>query len=180
MDKMRSSKLIESEENVRKAIVKEAKRIEEDTMFSSKEHFIVGHYFRIFNILLSGSSAVAAVVVGTSIMTRADPQGTLTGVLALYVAISSILVLFFKPHDNSLSHKSAGNEYKSIRNEARRLSEIDSISDVTNEELRKSLNILVEKQTRANQCYSLLPDWAHKMAKKRIDEGEATYKVDKS
>ncbi len=95
---------------------KEAIRIVEDCKYSSKAHFNAAdtwlrrHYWVGIPATFLGAAAGAAIIKDYSI------------VAALFSLGSTILVgllTFLKPAERASTHKTAGNQYLSLRNEAR-------------------------------------------------------------
>ena len=74
----------------------------------------------------------------------------------------------------------AGNNYDSLLSKARIFWTIDCRREDSVELLSDKLKDFAEQRDRFNRDYPQPPKWAHRMAKKGIEEGEAEYIVDKA
>lgn len=169
--------------NLKENILKETQRIEEDSDFSSEEHFITAHRWSNIHYALGLLTAVFAVVSGATALTQLSEPNFLVlvgvGAISLLAGALAAVLTFLNPNERATCHLSAGNSYRELRNGARVFREIDCLRD-SDETLANKLKELAERRESLNKSSPQPPAWAYEEAKKRIEEGKATtYKVDK-
>ncbi|GHV50886.1 hypothetical protein FACS1894168_2570 [Deltaproteobacteria bacterium] len=157
------------------ALCKEAKRIEEDTTYSSKSHFNAAASWEFMNKCLGIPSVVLAALVGTTLIKNC-PE--IASVCALVASLLTALMTFLKPNDKAAMHRASGNQYLSLRNEIRYFRTIDLVNAKSTDDLVKILRSFGSRRDKLNQTCPSIPRRAFEMACKGIEEGEATYKVD--
>ncbi len=158
-------------------ITNEAKRIEEDSLYSAKAHFCAGQCWVNVNLWLGGISAVLAVVAGASALSKFDYHNIVAGVLSIIVAGLTAVIAFINPNEKATTHQKAGNEYNALRNDARIFYDIE-IVEIDDRKSIADLKELNERRNRLNNDSSQIPKWAFEKARKGIEEGEAKYKID--
>lgn len=161
------------------AIIKEAKRIEENCLYTSKSHFVVAHFWTNFHLWLGIPTAVLAVMAGTIAFASFKYGNSIAGVLSIIIAILSAIATFLNPKECSNTNSIAGNNYDSLLTRTRIFWTIDCRREESIEILADKLKELSTERDRLNRECSQPPKWAYKRAKKGIEEGEAEYKVDK-
>lgn len=160
-------------EEILTAIVREAKRIEEDCEHSAKSHLntsaIWSRWHDIIGIPLTILATMSAIYA---------KEGLEVFNIALAVAILAAIQTLLSPDKQSHTHKIAGVSYLEIRNRTRRFREIDLLTD--NAALAKDkLNILAETKDKLNK-ETPSPMWlGYLLAKFDIDAGRSKYHVDK-
>ena len=160
-------------------IVDEAKRVEEDALYSAKGHFQAGRFWGSFNLWIGIPTTVLAAIGGAAALSSFDSHGLVAGMLAIIVAALSAVSTFINPTERADVHLSAGNKYNSLRNRARIFGEID-INVEKSDKLLPALKKLSKERDDLNQELSQIPQWAFRKARKGIEEGEAQYVVDTS
>jgi len=159
-------------------IIKEAKRIEESTLFSSKKHFVTADFWQMFHYILGVPIVLLSAIVGASIFSQFDKDKTITGVLTLIVTGLSALMTFFNPNDKASSHKNCGNNYDALSNKVRVFRTIDCWREKSEDILTEKIKYFLEQKDRLNQDAPQTPWFAYPIAKRGIDKGEANFAVD--
>jgi len=103
----------------------------------------------------------------------------LAGVLAIIVAALTAVMTFVNPNEKANAHQNAGNDYNSLRNEARIFYEVNMVNIVDENELTTELEELNSKRDAMNKEHIQIPKWAFRRARKGIEEGEGSYDVDR-
>ena len=166
-------------EDIKEKLIDEAKRIEEDSLYSAKGHFEAANKWRNIHLWLGLPTAVLAALSGVSALTQFDYHNILAAFLAIFVAALTSVITFLNPNEKASSHQDAGNKYNSLRNKVRIFYEIDCRGKSSVEELTKRLNEFGNLRDELNQNSPQIPREAYERARKGIKEGEADYEVDK-
>lgn len=153
----------------------EALRIEEDALFSAKAHFASAPLWRWMHILLGLPAAIGAGIAGVSAF---KDQTMIAGAISIGVAALTSISTFLNPGDRASAHTAAGNSYLSLRNQARIFRTIELLSTDSAESVKPRLLKISERRDDLNSSSPLIPNWAYRKAKKRIEAGEAEYAVD--
>lgn len=158
-------------------IINEAKRIEEDSLYSAKGHFYAGQCWMNANFWLGGVAAVLSSIAGVSALSQFDYHNIIAGGFSIIVAGITAIITFINPNERATTHQKAGNKYNALRNDTRIFYDIE----ISGMDDQKSIGALKELNNRKNklniESYQI-PKWAFKKARKGIEEGEAEYKVD--
>jgi hypothetical protein len=157
------------------ALVKECQRVEEDCLHSMKGHFNAGSCWSKAHLWLGMPSAVLAAWAGVEAFQNNPSR---TAILALLSGALTATITFLSPQKVADNHNNAGREYNALRNQSRRVREIESLSG-TPDSLKKQVDELADKKDALNSMSPNIPRWAYNKAKKDIDEGRAEYQVDK-
>lgn len=163
---------------VKENLIKEARRIEEDSLYSAKGHFVAANFWTNFHLWIGVPTAILAAIAGASALSQFDNHNIIAGILAIIVTALTAVTTFLNPNEKANSHRNAGNKYNSLRNKARIFCEIDSYGEDSEQEITKQLKELAKQRDELNQNSSQIPRWAYKKARKGIEEGETEYKVD--
>lgn len=164
--------------STREEILKEAKRIEESALYSSKGHFAAAEFWTNFHLWIGIPTVVLAATGAT--FTFSDSYRTQAGILALVVAVLSSLTTFLNPNERAGTHSTAGNNYNALRNKTRIFWTIDCWREHAGDEmLTERLKDLSDEVNKLNQSHPQIPGWAYKIGKTRILAGEGTHMVDK-
>lgn len=176
-----------SDENqgcLRRNLVSEAERLEEDSVFSSKGHYAAADYWRNTHLIVGIPTAILTGLAGVVILAgNGEVLGIsislVFGLVALAGAVSTAIMTFLSPQEKSTKHQAAGDNYNSLKGRARRFYDIDIYRTSYNlEQLAERLELLIEKRDELNQASPLIPERAYKKAKKGIEEGQASYETD--
>lgn len=157
-------------------VIREAKRIEESAKLSSKAHFAAAEFWENFHLWVGIPMVVLATVVTGLSFSSAN---IIAGIISIVVACLSGIITFLNPNDRYSIHSSAGNSYDALLNQTRIFWTIDCWGSKSEDILAEELKLLSERKDALNHKFPKIPNWAYRKAKKRIDEGESEYKVDK-
>jgi hypothetical protein len=159
-------------------IIKEAKRIEEALLFSSKKHFDSAQYWSIFHLLLGLPMVILSGFAGASALAQFDRGHVVAGSLSIGVAVLSAIMTFLNPNEKASKHSSVGNEYDALMNKVRIFWSIDCWREESDQVLTKELKYFSEQKDKLNQS-APQPLWfAYHTAKKGIEGGQGVYAVD--
>ena len=89
------------------------------------------------------------------------------------------LITFLKPNERAALHRAAAGQFLALRNEARFFREIELLQSDRLNELPERLKALSAARNELNVKSLSIPRRAFVAARKGIEEGEATHKVDK-
>lgn len=156
-------------------IKSEIERIEEDCIHSGKSHFNAGVRWSHYNSWLGIPAVVLSAAAGTAFF---KDYGVAAGLMSSVVAILTALMTFLKPSERASSHKGAGDQYLTLRNDARifREIEIDQACDVP--AAITTLGTFTKRRNELNQASLQFADRDRKKARAGIEAGEATHIVD--
>lgn len=160
-------------------IIREAKRIEEALLYSSKGHFAASHFWSNFHLWIGIPMVLLSAVAGASALAHFDNSHVVAGGISIVVAALSGVITFLNPHEKNASHLSAGNHCDSLMNKVRIFWSIDCWRDESEQVLTEKLKYFVEQKDRLNESCPQIPRWAYKAAKTGIDAGEGRYIADR-
>jgi len=165
--------------DIKEKLIDEAKRIEEDSLYSAKGHFEAANKWRNIHLWLGLPTAVLAALSGVSALAQFDFHDILAAFLAILVTALASVITFLNPNEKASSHQDAGNKYNSLRNKVRIFHEIDCVGKSSVEELTERLKEFAGLRDELNQTSPQIPREAYEKARKGIEEGEADYEVNK-
>lgn len=163
----------------REQVVSEAKRIEEDALYSSKGHFFAAERWAAFHLWIGLPTTVLAAVAAASAFARFDSSQVAAGTIAIAVAALTAVTTFVNPRENASAHLTAGNKYDALMNKTRIFWTIDAWLRDSDGVLSAEVKALSLEKERLNADCPQIPGWAYKRAKKGIEAGEALHAVDK-
>ena len=105
-------------ESTREKIRNELSRMEEDCIHSGKAHFNASIRWTRWNYIFGIPSVILSAAAGTAFF---KDFSTAAGLMATSVTVLTALMTFLKPSERSSEHKSSGDQYLSLRNDARRI-----------------------------------------------------------
>lgn len=162
-------------------IRREALRIHEDTEHTFKVHFVTAERWGNVNLWLGISAIILSVIAGSLALWKIIPKFEIfAGISGFSAAALTSLLSFLRPRDKYEIHMRFGNKYLSLRNDLRRFSNIELLSNRTEDELKAMLNKFIMEKKIFDTDSPLLPNWAYNEAKKRIEAGKTEYMVDKN
>ena len=169
---------------IRDGLVREADRLEEDTLWSSKGHYAASERWRNVHLWVGVPTAALTAIAGLVIVagpaeTFGVPLDAAFGAVAIAGAASTAIMTFLGPEKRSTEHHAAGDRYNAIKGRARRFREIDVHGSFTDKDLSDRLEAMIRERDELNGSSPLIPKSAHKKARKGIGAGEATYRADK-
>jgi hypothetical protein len=159
------------EENVRKELL----RIEEDSEHSAKSHFNAaarwdGYHFRI------GLASTIIIAISGAISLSNYPL--IGGTLAIISSSLAATLTFLNPAEKGKTHKTSGDQYLSLRNQARMFREIVMKSNLCADVLEKRIFELTGQRDQLNQTSPNIPRKDYELAKADISKGNSKYAVD--
>lgn len=162
----------------RTEIMKEAERIEEALLHSSKNHFSACRIWTNFHLWLGIPIVAFAAIASAAALVRFDPNGLIAGGLAILVAVMTAVSTFVNANEKAATHLNAGNGYDALMNEVRIFRVIDCWSEESDRVLTERIKRYSERKDVLNRAAPAVPKFARTMAKKGIESGEGDYKVD--
>lgn len=177
-----ANEITTSESSVSKTkeeIIREAKRIEEALLYSSKGHFAAAHLWASFHLWLGIPIVILSAAAGASAFAAFDHSHVVAGVISIVVAVLSAIITFLNPNERRAGHLTAGNHYDALMNKARIFWSIDCWRDESEQVLTEKLKYFSEQKDRLNESCPQIPDSAYLRARKGIQAGEASYVVNK-
>lgn len=160
-------------------VIKEAQRIEEAALYSSKGHFAAAQFWRRLHFWTGVPISITSAIAGASALSDFDASGLVAGVLAIIVAVLTGIVTFLNPNDRAAAHFTSANKYDALVNRVRIFWSIECWNDVTDQILTSQLLDYSAQKDALNQSCTQIPDGAYRIAKKGIADGEGSYAVDK-
>jgi hypothetical protein len=162
-------------------IIREAKRIYEDVLYSSKSHFVAARIWS--NVHLSvGLAAVLTTALAAGLVSS-DPitHKSLATWLFVASAIFSAGLTFLNPNERAGAHLNCGNHYDALRNRIRIFWSVQCwLGDIDLAALAAQLQGLSGDKDRLNLSSPQPPGWAYAIARKQIEAGQASFEVDKT
>jgi len=162
----------------KEAIITEAKRIEENCLFTSKGHFYAAQFWAKFHLWIGFPTVILAAVAGTAALAKFDKDNIWAGVLSIIVVILTSVTTFLNPKEKANAYLTAGNNYDSLLARTRMFWLIDCRMENSDEILTSRLKDLSEQRERLNRDCPQVPKGTYEKAKKGIEQGEADYKID--
>jgi hypothetical protein len=158
------------------AIRTELERVEEDCIHSGKSHFNAHARWSCYHYWLGIPAVVLSSIAGLAFFKDFPEFG---GALSAIVAVLTALSTFLKPSERAAAHKGAGDQYLSLRNDARVFREI-KLTHVC--DAQSAIDGLTEFSTRRNELNQASPQFSNSdfvKARAGIEAGEAAHVVDK-
>lgn len=155
----------------------ELQRIEEDCIHSGKAHFNAGIRWSRYHYGLGIPSVVLSAVAGLAFV-KDYPETA--GVMSGIVAILTSLITFLKPSERSVSHKHSGDQYLSLRNDARVFREIKLPAMSDKQAAIDGLDEFTKRRNELNEASAQFSRKDFEKARQGIEAGEAAHRVDRS
>ena len=154
----------------------ELTRIEEDCIHSGKAQFNAGVRWSRYHLWLGVPSVILSALAGTAFF---KDQPEIGGTIASIVTILTALMTFLKPSERASSHKSSGDQYLTLRNDARvlRTIKLDVACDDT--AAVANLDEITKRRNELNQASAQVSRKDFERARTGIEEGEAQHVADK-
>lgn len=164
---------------IKSEIIKEAKRIEESTLYSSRKHFIMADFWSAFHLILGIPVVVLSAVAGLSIFSQFDNSKIISGLITIIVTGLSSLMTFLNTSEKSNAHLNCGHSYEALNTKVRNFRTINCLIEKSEEILSEKIKYYSEQKDKLNNTSPQPPWFAYYFAKKGIERGEASYSVDK-
>ena len=165
-----------NETPTRTAIQDELQRIEEDCIHSGKAQFNAGVRWSRYHLFLGVPAVILSALAGTAFF---KDQPEIAGVMSTIVAILTALSTFLKPSERASSHKGSGDQYLTLRNDARVLRTVKLDAACDNAAAIANLDEITKRRNELNQASAQPARRDFELARKGIDEGEAAHRVDR-
>lgn len=158
-----------------KKLTSEAKRIEEDALYSFKGHHNTAESWKNVHYWIGIPTVILAAAGSASAF---NEENIIAGVLGIIVASLTALSTFLDPSGKQNTHKASGSAFGVLKNQARLFYEIEVTIENDASKLQKMLKILSIKRDELNSTSPTIPRRAYLKAKKDIESGSNTYKID--
>lgn len=164
----------------REEAIKEAKRIEESLLYSSKGHFAAAQFWSRFHLWIGIPMVVFAALAGAAALRHFDSDGTWAGSFSLVVVVLSAVMTFLNPNEKASAHLNAGNSYDALMNKVRLFWSIECWRQDTDDVVGERVANLSDQKDKLNQNCPQIQFWAYRKAKRGIEAGEGNYRIDKT
>jgi hypothetical protein len=165
-------------------IIREAKRLEESTLFSMKGHHVAANGWSNRHLWLGMPTVIISALVGAATFSQYAKDypalGLIAGLLSIIVTVLSGITTFLNPNEKENAHLNAAHGFDKINNDARLFWSVDCWQEASDAVLTSQLKELVDRKNELNSSSPQIPDWAYQKAKAGIEAGEADFKVDKT
>ena len=158
------------------ALCRAAEQQEEGAMYSSKGHFNAEDTWVQRNYWLGVPATALGAIAGAALV-KSQPEWA--SAFTLLASLLTGLMTFLKPNERAAMHRAAAGQFLALRNEARFFREIELLEIDRLGEFPERLKALSSARNELNQKSPSIPRRAFVAARKGIEEGEATHKVDK-
>lgn len=159
------------------AIRAELERIEEDCIHSGKAQFNAGVRWSRYHLWLGIPSVILSAAAGAAFF---QDYPEIAGAMSSVVAVLTALSTFLKPSERASSHKGSGDQYLTLRNDARVLRTIKLDAACDEAAAIANLDEITKRRNELNQASAQASRKDFEKARKGIDEGEAAHRVDRS
>jgi hypothetical protein len=163
-------------EELLSALRREAERIEEDATYSSKSHFNAEDTWVRLHYYLGIPATALAAIAGAALI-KSQPEWARA--FTLLASLLTGLMTFLKPNERAAMHRTAAGQFLALRSDARLFREVELLQADQLDELPGRLKVLSATRNELNQKSPSIPHGAFIAARKGIEDGEATHKVDK-
>jgi hypothetical protein len=157
-------------------IIREAKRLYENCLYTSKSHFIEARFWQNLHLWIGVPTVILAGIAGTLAFAEFRQ---LAGILSIVIVVLTSITTFLNPKEQANSHLTAGNNYDSLMTKVRIFWSIDCWREDSDNVLTERLKTYSEERDRLNRDCPQPFKWAYNKARKGIQEGEADYFIDK-
>jgi hypothetical protein len=159
-------------------IISEAKRLQEDSLYSYKGHLEAARLSKFIHYGLGLPSVVLAALVGLSM--NNPTLSPWVGFIAIIITIFTALSTFINPFRAAEQHRIIGEKYGALYREARRFVNLECNDASSIDELQKRLDDLATKQDQYNAEGPQITRIPYLLAKRNIEQNkEAENAVDK-
>jgi hypothetical protein len=163
--------------SVRDKITTELQRMEEDCTVSGKSHFNAAGRWTRWNYIIGIPSVGLSAAAGAAFF---KDYAVVAGLMSSMVTVLTALMTFLKPSERSSDHKSSGDQYLSLRNDARVFREIELAQIIEDSAAISGMSGLTTRRNELNQASPQFSRGDFNAARKGIADGEALHVVDKA
>lgn len=156
-------------------IIKNARQIEADMLFTEKSNFIFAKFWGYINSFLT------ILIIILSIISAAFIFKNINGISYYLISISNLMIIFFSifqyysnPSEKGIFSRSIARKYNLLRKEI----EIFYTIEIYENSYEKNIEILKDFNKRKFSLDSQLPNiygFIYKLAKRSIEKGEHSY-----
>jgi hypothetical protein len=159
------------------AVAAELKRIEEDCIHSGKAHFNAGIRWARYHYWLGIPSVILSAMAGAAFF---KDYSDIAGIMSAVVAILTSLMTFLKPAERAAAHKGSGDQYLTLRNDARVFREIRLACACDEQAAISGMDEFTKRRNELNQASAQFSRSDFELARQGIDQGEAAHRADRS
>jgi hypothetical protein len=156
-------------------IIKEAKRLYENCLYTSKSHFVDARFWQKLHLWIGVPSVILSGVAGTLAFTSLT---MLAGILSIVIVALTAITTFLVPKEQANSHFTAANNYDSLMVKLRIFWSIDCWREESDDILSDRLRAYCKERDKFNRESPQSFKWSYQVAKQGIQEGESEYLVD--
>jgi hypothetical protein len=160
-------------------IIREAKRLEESTLYSMKGHHVASTGWSTRNLWLGMPVVIISALVGATTFSKYTETypalKAFAGFLSLTVAVLSGITTFLNPNEKENAHLNAAHGYDKLNNEVRLFWSVECWQEESDQVLTSKLRELIDRKDVLNSGSPQIPGWAYKKAKAGIEAGEAKF-----
>ncbi len=160
----------------RQEVIKEAKRLYENCLYTSKSHFVEARFWQNLHLWIGVPTVILAGVAGTLAFAEVK---LLAGIVSMVIVVLTSITTFLNPKEQANSHLTAANNYDSLMTKLRIFWSIDCWSEESDDVLTERLRVYSEERDKLNRECPQPFKWSYRSAKKSIQEGESEYFVDR-
>jgi len=154
----------------------EARRLEEDLLWTEKAHFQSATVWRWVHWLIGIPSSIAATIAGLSAVKQSSPSVTIF--FAIAAAVLSTLLTFLNPLKTARESHNAGVRCNALRGKVRRYYQID-LSDTTDlKKARENLEKLADLKAHLIETTPHIGGLPYWLARLSIERGQHAYEAD--
>lgn len=160
---------------------KEALRAIEDVELSSKSHFVASEKWKKINLWLGIPSIILSVLAGSLALSQILPYiEIIAGIAGFGTGALVAILTFLQPYSKYEMHMNFGNKYLSLKGDLRRYKELIIDFEEDKNKMNSLLEELISRKKIIDSSALLIPNYAYEEARKRIENEETQYKVDKN
>ncbi|MBB5663863.1 hypothetical protein GGE68_002053 [Rhizobium leguminosarum] len=156
-------------------LINEAKRLDEDLLWSMTACFQIATWWRILHWVFGVPSVIAAAVTGLKAVKAGDPETLVYWAIAS--AILSALTTFVNPSRSAREFHHSGVRCSALKSKIRRFWQIDCATEDAN--LRKTLEKLADEKAHLMETMPHTGGLAYWLAGLSIKKGQNEHEVDR-
>ncbi|RYZ17972.1 MAG: SLATT domain-containing protein [Myxococcaceae bacterium] len=169
-------------ERSREALVRECKRLQENSLYTATTHFRLTDQFRALHYFLGTLPIIFGAISGWKGLSDPHVIGVQSPVwvpvFSFLAGISGSLLAFWNWAERRMMHFAAGAAYKTLENDARRAWEIYSIDEEL-AVLKKRVADLGDRYNKLNESSPQTSNTAFAFARKKVKSGIFTTDMEK-
>lgn len=159
-------------------IITEAKRIEEDLLYSAKGHFAASQIWSNWHWAFGIPLVILSALAASPWIKGLDKADFWALAIPTAVLVVSAVITFVRPSEQASNHLKAGNEYDSLMNETRIFRTIQCSGPDEDSVLTAKVKDLSTAKIALNSKSPQIPTLAYWIARRGIAKGEAKHGAD--